>query len=117
LKLNKYIVLAFLLIPLNSCKEEESFHLDESKMIQILVDIHIAEAAIQNMTSTIKDSLGTLYYGQIYQIHEVEEAFFLEDFERMRSNPEDTRRIYEKVLEEISKMEAKIKGIDNKKKK
>lgn len=105
-------ILALALLPaiiifLSSCEKKEKieFALEKEKMVKILVDLHFAEAAMQNMTALIKDSLVIEYYKQIFEIHGVEESVFRADMAKLRASPEKTQEYYEEVMEYINNNE------------
>ena len=91
-----------------SCKEEEiPLPISEEQLIPILVDVHIAEAAVQNVRYEIKDSISDIYYEQIFTIHKVEEKDFYETMDHLKRDAIKLEAIYAQVLEELSKKEAK----------
>lgn len=94
---------------LGACKEEEAFVLpmDETKLIEVLCDVHIAEAAMRNLPE-MRDSLGAVYYEQIYKIHKIDGAVFRETMELIRKRPAELRRIYTKVTEMLTIKEKEI---------
>ena len=85
---------------LTSCnKKVEVLPIEESELIKILADIHIAEAAFQNMSTSSKDTLAYQYYDQVYQIHEVEKENVDSCIAILNRNPEQFYNIYAKVQE------------------
>lgn len=74
----------------------------EEKLVAILADAHIAEAAIQNLIKEVKDSLGEVYYQQICEIHEVNKADFEQTMVQLREDPLRLEQIYRKVMEKLS---------------
>lgn len=96
---------------LAGCREERETRLliPEDKLVEVLVDVHLAESALQNRFGPAKDSLAGLYYDKIFELHDVEEADFEETMERLRRDPETAERIYETVLEKLSAMEAEVR--------
>lgn len=80
--------------------------LAEDKMIAVLLDIHLAEAAVQTEKNTKKDSLLHLYYQDIYRIHNITQEDFERNLEAWFDNPEIADKLYEKVVESLNKSEA-----------
>jgi hypothetical protein len=81
-----------------SCgKNEEALPIAEPELIKILADIHLAEAAFQNLSSSAKDTLAYQYYDQIYQIHEVEKELVDSCIAILNRNPERFYDTYAKV--------------------
>lgn len=91
-----------------SCAEstEQSLTIPENKMVEILLDAHILESALQDVTHTKKDSTKKAFYQQLYTIHSISEKAFIENVEIMDKQPKMLARIYSKVMEEVSKLEA-----------
>ncbi len=89
-----------------ACKKASNLRIEEEKLVQVLADVHIAEGAAQNLVQPIKDSILTLYYQQIFDIHKLEEADFKADMIYLSNHSEVSQAIYEQVLNEITKREA-----------
>ena len=79
-------------------KNEESLTIEKEKMVLILVDVYLAEGALQPVKVTKKDSLAATYYEQIFKIHDIKEEDFLENIRILRENPKLSKDIYKKVL-------------------
>ncbi len=97
----QYICLILLLLVFNACQPKEvvTFEIEKEKMIRILIDLHVAEAAMQNKTALVKDSLVQLYYDQIFEIHEVEEKVFRADLDKLKSSAKLTQEYYALITE------------------
>ncbi len=97
--LRKGIWSIFMICSLFSCqKEKASLTIEEDKMIMILLDVYLAEGAIQPVNMKTKDSLAVTYYEQIFKIHDIREEDFLENIKILRENPILSKGIYKKVL-------------------
>ena len=93
-----------------SCAEQKTtVPIPEEKLIQVLADIHMAEAAMQGLHGSTKDSIAEEYYSQIEKIHEVDRALIDTTIILMRKDPTFIAATYSKVLEELSKREAELK--------
>lgn len=108
MKLLRFLVL--FLFGLSSCQEPPSCAIPEDKLILVLADVQVAEAAAQNLMGERKDSILALYYGQIYTIHGVSEEEFLACFDALQSDPERMSVLYERVLERLSLQQAQVPG-------
>ena len=75
-------------------------------MVNILKDIHLAEALAQSAKTNVKDSLLALYYNDIYRIHGIAKEDLERNIELWMSDAHDINRLYEKVIEELSKEES-----------
>lgn len=103
----KYKKLIFLLIGILgfiSCSDQTPLLLEEDKMINVIRDIHIAEAAMQNLIDITKDSVGEIYYQQVFEIHQVNKADFDSSMIILRKDPERLGLIYDRVLEELEEI-------------
>ena len=102
------LIIVFLLL-VSACKKQQVPSVDQQRMINILVDIHLVEASLLGFSEEQKDSLSDLYYHQIYEIHSITEDSFLNEMKFLKSHPDYMIETYEKVLEEISKRENELK--------
>ncbi|NBC08102.1 MAG: DUF4296 domain-containing protein [Bacteroidetes bacterium] len=102
-------LLIFLLATLiMACQEEtQPLPLDEAQLIEVLADVHIAEAAGQQLRGATKDSVMQVYYAQVCSIHQVDQAAFVQSMEQLRNEPERLQNIYDKVTEAIERVDAK----------
>lgn len=71
----------------------------EEDLIKFLYDIQVAEAALQTVHSSVKDSVVAIYYDQIFEIHGVNQEILLENIKMLKTHPEESHKIYKKVLE------------------
>lgn len=94
----------FIIIFMTNCKnDEKKLLIPEEKLIAILTDIHLAEAALKNVKKDKKDSLGALYYDQVFTIHNVSREQFETDLDNLRSSPKRIAEVYDKILEQLNK--------------
>ncbi|WP_417611154.1 DUF4296 domain-containing protein [Owenweeksia hongkongensis] len=78
----------------------------DSMMVKILTDFHLVEGAkVGNkiMGDTIP---ATVYTAKVYQKYNLTEAEFEKSFRFYTSNPDMMEGIYEKVIENLNKIEA-----------
>jgi Domain of unknown function (DUF4296) len=87
-------------------KKEKQLTLSDDKMADVLVDVHIVEAALQDVNFRLRDSVKIVFYKQVYEMNGITEAQFVENIEIMNRQPKVISRVYTKVMEELSKMEA-----------
>lgn len=81
--------------------------MERAKLVALLADIHLAEAAMNNVYGKAKDSLAILYYDQVYAIHGVNPLLFEEQIAILKKQPELMASIYEEVLIKVQALEAK----------
>lgn len=111
-----FYLFLFSILLLTSCvKQSEKLPIAEPELIKILADIHLAEAAFQNLSSSAKDTLAYQYYDQIYQIHEVKKENVDSCLAIMNREPERFYEIYAKVQDFL--LEAAAKNLKDKPKK
>lgn len=112
-KLSPVLLLFFL----TSCTQtEEKLPIEDGKLVLTLADIHIAEAAIQNMTSSAKDTLSYNYYEQVYEIHGTNKETIDSAMAVLHRNPQKFYDIYEKVRVELEQKAAESLQAKTKKK-
>ena len=71
------------------------------KLLKILEDVHIAEAALTGLGQERKDSAARVYYEQIYTIHGVTEEDFYHDLELLKSRPEQLAKAYDLLQQKM----------------
>ncbi|NJL75171.1 MAG: DUF4296 domain-containing protein [Saprospiraceae bacterium] len=57
------------------------------KLIEVLTDAYLAEAAMQTLTERIKDSLGQIYYQQLFEIHQITKSDFDKTIQLIEKRP------------------------------
>jgi len=106
------IVLAFL-----SCSkppvEKPDNLIREEKMIDLLVDIHLAEATFNNRrhrdTLVEKSSSANFYYS-ILDKHQVPDSVFERSFVFYASQPRKFERMYRQAMNKLNEMEQEYSG-------
>lgn len=109
------LVLFFFSFMLTSCsKREEKIPADiisKDKMVQVMVDIHIAESRSQigvpfNDIKTQKQS----YYKFVFEKHKISYTLLKKSFDYYTARPEIFSKIYDEVITELSKRQAEKGG-------
>jgi hypothetical protein len=97
--------LAFLM---SSCQNDNppELPLPEEQLVKVLADVHIAEAAGQQLRGETKDSVMQVYYEQICTMHGVNQEDFKTSMELLRNEPGRLHLVYEKVMEQIERIDA-----------
>lgn len=100
-----------------SCsKKEEKIPeniLSKEKMIKIMVDVQLAEASIQNRNLNMTDSAKMIaagYYKNLFEKNRVTEQQFRESFLYYSRHLDMLNKIYEEVINELSKKQTIPKG-------
>jgi Domain of unknown function (DUF4296) len=97
LKIKKLYNLFLLLVLVIQCKQSVKLPLNETKMSEVLTDIHLAEAAVDNESGDMKDSITRLYYPQIFEHHGIKQWEFDSTMSILSTNPILMGKIYKKV--------------------
>lgn len=103
-----------LLILVAGCKQKypsvPSDVIPVTKMESILVDMHVADAVaeVKTLGDVNEKKLSQQYYQQIFKNHGVTKEEFLKSYSFYENNPILLNKIYDDVLGEMSKREAKI---------
>lgn len=106
-------LLIMMLSIITSCTEkkvEEPLPFEDEKIIDILIDIHISEAAMQTLGKVVRDSMKEEYMNQVAEIHEIERPQLEELLAELRNRPADLKRVYDGMLEEIEIKEKELKA-------
>jgi hypothetical protein len=82
--------------------------LEDEVLIRVLADVHIAEAALQNLLGKTKDSLANVYYEQICEIHGVDRALLDSSMLLLQNNPNRLEGIYVEVMKELERLDAAV---------
>ena len=92
-----------LLLSIVSCKKENTYHYSENKLIDVIIDVHIAKAAIQNAPVEVRDSIYSELFGQICQIHHVHPDSLSMDLDKLTLDPDYLEKLYEVVIDSLEK--------------
>jgi len=99
----RWVLLCGCAISLLACVgQQKSLPMEDDKLVKVLEDIHLAEAALQNVNGATRDSLSTLYYQEICTIHQIEEATLDSTLALLRNNPVKMSKLYGRVLEKVT---------------
>ncbi|KAA3630020.1 MAG: DUF4296 domain-containing protein [Bacteroidetes bacterium] len=120
IKIGSVVLILFSVLASCSPKEiEEPLPFSDEKIINILIDVHISEAALQTLGRVVKDSMKEVYMNQVAEIHEIERQQLEELLGELRNRPADLKRLYSGMLEEIeikeNELKAKSENTKNKK--
>ena len=111
------IFFLFMVVLLLSCHSEQEkqpvYPFPEEKIIQILADVHLAEAKLSELTylpQNQQDSIAKNYYFSIYRVHGLNAGEYNQLMNELSRNPDELNRIYDKVLIQLQTEESKIQG-------
>ncbi len=100
-----FLIISIAVFSMIGCKEELSTTLSDEKIVDILTDLHLAEASMLTLNKRLKDSVNRIYYGQVFEIHQVEDSIFFNDLEIIRKNPKRVEEIYTLVIDNIDQLD------------
>jgi len=101
------VILGFIL--LQGCSKQNNDNIiDESKFINVLADIHLADAtlAVEGYRVSSDSSKIKLFYNSILIKHNVSQKQIKNTFEYYTKNPRKFEKIYKKVSGKIVKLES-----------
>ena len=114
-----YLLIPFLFLFLSCEKQQvkkpESL-IGKDKMIEMLTDIHIAEATLnnrRNQDSTLQNSSSADFYYSILEKYQVADTTFEKSFIFYASNPRDFEKMYRQVMNKLNEMEQEFSGRKN----
>ena len=118
MKTKNYIyVLLFFLAAMTSCEEpvvEKPENLiKEEKMIEMMLDMHLAEAIFQNQRyqdSAILKTTSADFYYSVLEEYNVPDTLFEKSFVYYASNPRQFEKMYQDVMNKLSEMEQQYSG-------
>lgn len=97
--------LFILYIFLSGCQIEEETpqpNINHDAFLALLVDMHFAEAALENLKLVEQDSLKVQYYTHILRLHEVTKEEMEQYMEDLRNNPIYLNQVYKELYTKIS---------------
>lgn len=98
----KYIGIIAFLFMLTACnKEKVILSLPIKEVAELMIDVHSAEAALQSVFGSRKDSLAGVYYEQIYKIHAIDSTQFQELMQSLRDNPALMKEVYDRAVIQV----------------
>jgi hypothetical protein len=113
------IILAFIVTTFVSCDKpviEKPRHLvKEKQMVNMLVDIHLAEATFNRMRydTLFRNSSSVNFYYSVLAKYEVPDSVFERSFVYYASNPKNFEKMYRQVMNKLGETEQGFSGRKN----
>jgi hypothetical protein len=113
---NRTRILIFLLLLFSCSKppvEKPQKLIDEQKMIEMLVDVHLAEAAFNHLRhrdSLVERSSSADFYYSILDKYHIPDSVFEKSFVFYASQPRKFEKMYRQVMNKLSEMEQEYSG-------
>ncbi len=84
----------------------------EKQMIEMLVDIHMAEATFSKFRhdSIMKNNSSANFYYSVLDKHQVPDSVFEKSFVYYASVPKDFEKMYRKVMNQLNEIEQEYSG-------
>ncbi|MEM9991518.1 MAG: DUF4296 domain-containing protein [Bacteroidota bacterium] len=76
------------------------------RLVPVLTDLYLAEAAMNTLVGEVKDSMAAVYYQQVCAIHGVMRVDIDSTLQLMQQHPDFMDSTYTKVMERLAEMEA-----------
>lgn len=111
-----YTILLFSVFALTSCDEppipKPEKLIKEKQMIEMLVDIHMAEATFIHMRydSIVKRSTSANFYYSVLEKYQIPDSVFEKSFVYYASNPKHFEEMYREVMNKLSETEQQFSG-------
>lgn len=105
------LLIIFSAISFTMCKEAEATyegHYPQETFIKVLADLYVAEGALKDVDSDLKDSLISVYRSQIEAIHAVELNVVEKDLMLIQTKPTLYRSIHRIVSDSVVFMEKRM---------
>lgn len=83
-------------------------YLQQEKMVDILVDIHIVEGAKVGRRIMSDTLMADVYFAKVYDKHGVKKEEFTRNFNYYSSKPELMNKVYEQVLDSLNKVDVQV---------
>jgi len=115
-----YILLTLIFLSIYSCDdpvvEKPKKLIPREKMIEMLTDIHIAEATYsnrKNQDSLLQNSKPADFYYSVLKKHNVTDTVFEKSYIFYASNPKNFEKMYRQVMNNLNEMEQEFSGRKN----
>jgi hypothetical protein len=116
-----YILTVFILLIITvSCEnpivEKPEILIKKDKMIEIIVDAHLAEATFnmrRNQDSLVMKSSSTDFYYSVLKDHQVTDSVFEQSFVYYASFPKQFEKMYQDVMNKLNEIEQEYSGRKN----
>lgn len=111
----KFFLSVFLVICLFfSCKKDKTpeynLEIPRKKMVAIMVDLHVAEIAMQEYPQNQQDSIKMIYVTQIFEIHKTDKKLFDKSHAELLKNPLLNSNVQTEILDTIRVLNLKNQG-------
>jgi hypothetical protein len=85
--------------------------IEKTKMADMVADVHIIESYIQNIDAKQRDSIKTVLYRELFEIHNIDTTEFYKNQQQYYTNPALVEDLYKDVLEKLNEKEKDVMKI------
>ncbi len=98
---------AILLFSLAACSNPDEGYIEEDKFVEILADIHLADAMVSYELGKDMDALRNVqgYYSEVFQKHNITKEEFEKSYDHYSQDLRRMKSIFEKVQKRLSEIE------------
>jgi hypothetical protein len=86
--------------------DDKLFLPPSDRLVPILADVQLAEAALKSFKPAIRDSMVVVYYDRIAESHQCSREDILDWLTYIHADPQTMEDIYERVLESLNRQDA-----------
>jgi hypothetical protein len=105
------MALFFTFFTLLSCqKDKVQLPIPRETMVAVLVDIHMSEAYVEGVNTTLKDSMAKIYYPQIFKHNGITAKLYDSTFSILSNKPDMMKSIYDDVLLKLEEKQKIMRG-------
>ncbi|MEL6988237.1 MAG: DUF4296 domain-containing protein [Bacteroidota bacterium] len=99
------LVLIFFVVIFACSKSEDKITIEESKLKEILVDLHYAEVSASSYAKSKQDSIKELYLSQICTLHSIDETTLNSNLKALYKDQEYYERLYDEIVKTLDEKE------------
>ncbi len=91
-----------------TCSESaKNYSISDTEMVDVLVELHLAEAKIEKEKWHLRDSLRLKFLNRIAEMHNLDKEELSEDIRLLQNDPDRAQGLYQKVTERLLDLETK----------
>lgn len=109
----RYSIIFLFLVSCNTDRSPVTFYTQE-ELVPVMVDLYVASAALKDIDDNYKDSLTSLYRGQIAELHEVNMTKIDMDIALLQKYPKIYSALHAIVSDSIVQKEKRFSSSSNK---
>ena len=109
------LILIIISVLIVSCDSKEISVPDDvipkEKMVQVLADIHIAEATVnyKSVGDTVKPNIEN-YYSDVFKKHSITQDQYRKSYQFYLDNPSMMNKMYDEVINELSRRQSEVQN-------